>query len=68
MEKEVTTYPARAKGVNIGATDTRMSDLDVNIGFFPGLRLKLLPYHLAVGGLAVCANPALKLVVRHGEV
>lgn len=57
------SYPSTAQSVQIRATDTTVGDLDVDIGLLPGLGLKLLPDHLAIGSLLVQAHPALELVV-----
>jgi hypothetical protein len=63
----VQTYPSAAKSVQVRTTDTAVRDLDINIGLFPGLRLKLLPDHLPLASLRVEAHPALELVIggRH---
>lgn len=57
------TYPAGAEGVNIGAADARVGDLDVDVGLLPDLGLIPLPHHVTLGGGGVCADPSLKLVV-----
>ena len=39
-----------------------MGDFDLDISFFPGFGLKLLPLHVA-NGVLVVAKPSLELVV-----
>jgi hypothetical protein len=51
--------------VQIRATDTTVSDLDINICFLPWLRLELLPDHLSLASLGAEATPAFKLVIGH---
>lgn len=63
----IETYPAAAESVQVRSADTGVSDLDVNVGFLPGLGLELLPHHVALDGLGVQAHPALKLVVGSGH-
>ena len=60
-------YPSTAQSVQVGATDTTVANLDVDVGLFPRLGLKLLPDHLALTGFGTEAHPALKLVIggRH---
>ncbi|KAL2000690.1 hypothetical protein VTN02DRAFT_2751 [Thermoascus thermophilus] len=61
-------YPSAPEDVQIRPADPTVSDLDVDIGLFPGLGLELLPDHLALNSAAVEAHPSLELVVclRHG--
>lgn len=56
-------YPSAAQGMHIGAADTAMGDLDIDVGLFPWLGLELLPNHLALAGLGTEAHPALELVI-----
>lgn len=52
--------------MNVGAADSRVCDLDIDICLLPWLGLKLLPHHVAIGRRSVQANPALEFVVgRH---
>jgi len=61
------TYPTRTKRVKVRPADTCMGDLNVDIVLFiKRLDLvlgKVLPHHVALGGLIVQAHPALKSVV-----
>ena len=62
-----TTYPARAKRVKVRSADTCMGDLNVDIVLLvKRLDLvlgKVLPHHVALGGLIVQAHPALEGVI-----
>jgi hypothetical protein len=48
--------------MKIGATETTVRDLDVDIAFFPNFGLKLAPFHFAIDGIRRFAKPAFKLV------
>lgn len=63
----MTSYPSTAQSVQIRATDTTVSDLDIDIGLLPGLRLEFLPDHLSLGSFGAKAYPAFELVIggRH---
>ena len=69
MFKRDASYPSTTQGVQIRATDTTVSDLDIDIGLLPRLGLEFLPDHLALGGFGVEAYPAFELVIggRHNE-
>jgi hypothetical protein len=46
-----------------------VSDLDIDIGLLPGLRLEFLPDHLSLGSLRAEATPAFELVIgAHSDV
>lgn len=46
---------------------TTVADLDIDVGLFESLRLKLLPLHSAIGGVFIECHPPFKLVIGHGE-
>lgn len=60
-------YPSTAESVQVGATDTTVRDLDVDISLLPGLGLKLLPDHLSLAGFGAETHPSFELVIggRH---
>lgn len=60
-------YPSTAESVQVGATNTTVRDLDVDISLFPGLGLKLLPDHLSLAGFGAETHPSFELVIggRH---
>lgn len=49
--------------MKIRAAHATVSDLDIDIGLFPRLGLKLLPDHFALGSLGAKAHPAFELVI-----
>lgn len=53
--------------MHIRTADTTVSNFDIDIVFSPLLGLELAPLHLALRRLGLIAQPALKLVVCHGE-
>jgi hypothetical protein len=40
-----------------------VSDLDIDIGLLPGLRLEFLPDHLSLGSLGAETHPTFELVI-----
>lgn len=60
--------PATLQGVEVRAADTAVRDFDVNIVLSPLLGLKGAPFHLALDGLGVLAQPAFKFGGSHCEV
>ena len=58
--------PAGGQGVDVGAADAAVRDLDVDVVLGPLLGLVLSPLHVALNGLGVVPEPALELVVGHG--
>ena len=57
------TYPSTPQSVQVTPADTAADDLDIDVGFLPGLGLELLPDHVALGSSLVKAHPAFELVV-----
>lgn len=47
--------------MKIGAANTAVADLNVDIRFFPSLRLIRLPFHVAIDRVFVKAAPAFEL-------
>ena len=63
------TYPSTAQSVQVRATDTTVSDLDIDIGLLPGLRLEFLPDHFSLASLGAEAHPTFELVIgAHGDI
>jgi hypothetical protein len=66
MFKKNSPYPSTAQSVKIRATDTTVSDLDIDIGLLPWLRLEFLPDHFSLGGVRAEAYPSFELIIgRH---
>jgi hypothetical protein len=62
------TYPSTAQSVQVRATDTTVSDLDIHIGLLPGLGLEFLPDHFSFASLRAKAHPTFELVIgAHGD-
>ena len=61
--------PSGPQSVQVRTADSRVSDLDIDVGLFEWLAVlgELLPDHLAVRGLVAQAHPSFELVVfaRH---
>lgn len=49
--------------MQVGTTNTTVSDFDINIGFFPRLGLEFFPLHRAVYSRCIIGKPALELVL-----
>ena len=54
--------PATAESVQITAANPTVGDFDIDVRLFPSLGLVALPFHVALGGTGVEAQPSLKLV------
>lgn len=55
--------PSTPQGVSVCPADPAVTDLDVDVGFFPWLRFKFLVNHLALGGFWALSQPSLKFIV-----
>ena len=53
--------PSALQGVQVGAADSAVRDLDVDVVLRPFLGLELAPFHVALKGALVEAEPALEL-------
>ena len=60
--------PAGTERMYVGAADSAVGDLDVDVVLCPLLGLKCTPFHLSICGILVVAQPALKLVVGSHDV